>query len=236
MAVDYAFLVLEEHPYGREMMRQLLEAGFVPKIVIEEASAVADTEREKFLQRIAGHPVAPTFTQLLAGRDVRREQVENHNDERCAQLLREAAPRLIVLGGTRILKAHVFEIAPDGGLNAHPGLLPQVRGSASVAWAIHLDEKVGCTCHFIEAGIDTGPIVGRRELPVRRGDTYEQLCWATIGLSGALMTEAVGAYAAGRLRATPQGEGPKAHKNMPEEMVEQVRRKLAEGRYAHIVD
>jgi methionyl-tRNA formyltransferase len=236
MRPDYAFLVLEEHPYGREMLRQLLEAGFEPSILIEEASPVADLEREKFLTRIHGYPVAPTFSALLEGREVRREKVENHNDERCAGLLREVGPRLLVLGGTRILRPHVFEVATDGCLNAHPGLLPQVRGSASVAWAIHLDEKVGCTCHFIEAGIDTGPIVGRREIPVHRGDSYEKLCWATIGLSGALMTEAVSAYANGTLESTPQGEGPKAYRNMPDEMVEQVRRKLAEGRYAHIVD
>lgn len=236
VAPDYAFLVLEEHPYGRQMLQQLLEAGFAPRILIEEASAVADTERQKFLDRIAGHPVAPTFTELLAGRDVRREKVENHNDPRCAAILRDVAPALIVLGGTRILKPHVFEVAGDGCLNAHPGLLPEVRGSASVAWAIHLDEKVGCTCHFIEAGVDTGPIVGRREIAVHRGDTYEKLCWETIGLSATLMTEAVAAYASGTLEPTPQAAGSPAYRNMPDEMVEQVRAKLAEGRYAHFVD
>ncbi len=236
MDVDFAFLVLEEHPYGREMLRQLLEAGFSPRIVIEEASETARKERDKFLARIHGFPVAPTMDELLAGRSVQREKVGDHNGGDCVALLREAAPRLIVLGGTRILQPSVFETASQACLNAHPGLLPEVRGSASVAWAVHLDEKVGCTVHLVELGIDTGPVVSRRELAVRRGDTYEKLCWATIGLSATLMTEALRAVAEGALSSQPQGNGSPTHKNMSAELVEQVRRKLAEGRYAHYAD
>lgn len=236
MAPSFAFLVLDEHPYGREMLRQLLDAGFAPKIIIEESSEIADMEREKFFVRIAGQPVPPTFTQLLERRDVRREKVEHHNKEDCQRLLEEAAPELIVLGGTRILKPHIFEVAPMGCLNSHPGLLPEVRGSASVAWAIQLDEKVGCTCHFIEAGIDTGPIVGRREIPVTRADTYESLCWKTIELSGRLMVEALEGLRDDTLERRPQGDGPKAYRNMPDEQVEAVKRKLADGGYAHYVD
>jgi folate-dependent phosphoribosylglycinamide formyltransferase PurN len=236
VAPDYAFLALHEHPYGREMLRQLLGAGFVPRLVIEEASEIADLERRKFLDRIGGHPVAPRFDELLAGLGVRRERVADHNDERCASLLREAAPRLMVLGGTRILRPHLLELAADGCLNAHPGLLPEVRGSASVAWAIHLDQPIGCTCHFVEAGIDTGPIVARRALAVHRKDDYETLCWATIGLSGTLMAEALRAYAAGTLAARPQGDGPPARRNMSDALLEQVRGKLARGDYGHYVD
>jgi methionyl-tRNA formyltransferase len=232
----FAFLVLDEHPYGREMLRQLLDAALVPSIVIEETGALADEEREKFLVRMAGLEVAPTLTDLLRGRDVRREQVPQHNGDACRELVAKSQPNLIVLGGTRILKPHVFENAPDGCLNAHPGLLPEVRGSASVAWSVHRDVPIGCTCHFIDAKIDQGPLVSRREIPVHRGDTYEKLCWLTVGLSGTLMTEAVADWRAGRLVSEPQGEGGETHRNMPDEMVADVRAKLADERYAHYVD
>lgn len=232
----WAFLVLEEHPYGRRMMQELLEGGFTPDLVVEERSEIADVEREKFLVRMEGHPIAPRLDELLRGRGVRREQVKSHNHADCVALLTELAPDLIVLGGTRILKPRVFAPAARGTLNAHPGLLPEVRGSASVAWAIHLDEPVGCTCHFIDAGIDTGPIVSRRRIEVRRGDSYEKLCHATVDLSAVLMREALEALRDDRLEATPQGEGRPALKNMPDEGVEEVRRKLAEGRYAHFAD
>lgn len=233
MSFSWAFLLLEEHPYARAMLAEALAANFRPDLCVVERSSVAEVERDKFLVRMAGFPIAPTFESLADG--LRCEVVSNHNDARCGQLLRELAPDLIVLGGTRILKPHVFEPARHGALNAHPGLLPEVRGSASVAWAIERDERVGCTCHFIEAGIDTGPIVSRREISVRRGDTYEKLCHATVALSATLMREALEAFRDGTLTATPQGAGPPAHRNMPEDQVEAVKRKLAEGRYKHFV-
>jgi methionyl-tRNA formyltransferase len=231
----WAFLVLEEHPYGREMLRELLAGGFSPDLIVEERSPSADLERQKFLRRLDGFPVAPPFAEQLDA-SVRRVIAADHNDADTERLLRELDPDLLVLGGTRILRPRVFERARHGALNSHPGLLPEVRGSASVAWAIALDERVGCTCHFIEAGIDTGPIVGRAEIAVRRGDSYEKLCHATVALSARLMREALEAFRDGTLRPIPQGEGPPARKNMPDEGVEAVRQKLAAGAYAHFVD
>ena len=54
----FAFLLIKEHPYGREMLRQILSEGFIPSIIIEEDSEIADEEREKFLKRIEGNPIA----------------------------------------------------------------------------------------------------------------------------------------------------------------------------------
>jgi len=197
---------------------------------------VAIEEAAKFEARMAGFELAPTITELLTEHpQVRRVVVPHHNQDECAEVLRALAPDLLVLGGTRILRRRIFELASHT-LNAHPGLLPEVRGSASVAWAIATDQKVGCTCHFIDAGVDTGPIVSRRELAVHRGDSYERLCWQTARLSAELMTDAVRAYADGTLESRPQGSGGVTYRNMPADEVEQVERKLAEGRYLHFVD
>lgn len=236
MTVHYAFLVLKEHPYGREMLRQLLLAGFEPALVVEEDSPVAAEEREKFYARLAGQPLPPTLAELLAGRSTARVDVPHHNRAECEAALRQAAPDLLVLGGTRIIRPNIFTLAPHGALNAHPGLLPHVRGSASVAWSIYYDIPIGCTCHFIDADIDTGDIVGQRTLPVHRGDTYEKLVHATLGLAGELMVEAVRHFEAGTLARTPQPQGGATFRVMPPEMVEQVKAKLAAGTYAHLVD
>jgi methionyl-tRNA formyltransferase len=231
----YAFLVLEHHPYGREMLRALLDAQLVPLALIEERSAIAEEEAAKFELRMAGLPLAPGFDELLAGREVARVIVPNHNSTECAEQLRVLAPELLVLGGTRIIRERIFRLARHT-LNAHPGLLPEVRGSASVAWAIATDVDIGCTCHFIDAGIDTGPIVSREIIPVHRGDTYELLCWKTARLSAKLMAAAVRAYFDGTITSTPQGPGGPTHRNMPDEQVAEVKLKLAQGRYARLVD
>jgi methionyl-tRNA formyltransferase len=232
----YTFMVLKEHPYGREMLKQLLAAGLVPDLVIEEDSAVADEERSKFYERLAGQPLPPTFGEILAGRNVRRASVSHHNQEDCEALLRDEAPDLLVLGGTRILKPKIFRKARYATLNSHPGLLPEVRGSASVAWSIYHDVPIGCTCHFIEEGIDTGAIVRRRELPVRRGQRYEELVHATLVLAGTLMVEAVRDFAAGKLSGAPQGPGGNTYRVMPPELLAEVNRKLASGSYKHFAD
>lgn len=231
----YVFLVLERHPYGREMLRALLDAGLTPRALIEERSLVAEEEAAKFEVRMAGFELAPGFDELLAGRDVARLTVPNHNSPECAEHLRALAPELLVLGGTRIIRQNIFSLARHT-LNSHPGLLPEVRGSASVAWAIATGVDVGCTCHFIDAGIDTGPIVSREIIPVHRGDTYELLCWKTTRLSAKLMAAAVRAWFDGTIVSTPQGAGGPAHRNMPDEQLAEVKLALAQGRYARFVD
>ena len=235
----YVFMVLEDHPYGREMLRALLGAGLVPLAVIEERSEIAKQEAAKFNTRMAGLELAPGFDELLAnharGCEVERALVPSHNAKACVELLRGFSPALLVLGGTRILRERIFGLASHA-LNAHPGLLPEVRGSASVAWAIETDIAIGCTCHFIDAGVDTGAIVSRELIPVHRGDSYELLCWKTTQLSAALMTAAVRAYFDGSIRSTPQAREGATYRNMPDEGVARVKLKLARGEYAHFVD
>jgi len=216
---------------------QLMEAGHIPMAIIEEASEVAEEERRKFLERIKGHRIAPTFDVLLEGRDIPRYKVPNHNKRQCRELLEELKPDLGVLGGSRIIRKRILEIPPDGVLNSHPGLLPEVRGSASPAWSVYYDIPIGATCHFIDANIDTGDIVLRREIPVHRGDTYEKLCWLTLVEAGRLMTEAVSLWKKDALVRTPQGESSLPTFRVPsEEVMKIVRQKLRDQTYKHYVD
>jgi methionyl-tRNA formyltransferase len=235
--LKFAFLVLQEHPYGREMLRILLDRGFCPGLVVDEVSAVADEEREKFLTRIAGQPVPPSMASLLAGREVLGHEVENHNSGRCREVLEAFAPELVVLGGTRILRPPILAIPPRGTVNAHPGLLPRLRGSSSVGWALYKDLPVGATVHFVEKGIDVGPIIVRQTLAVGRGDTYESLVRRVLTLAGELMAETLALFRAEEVEAMPQDPavGETLRVILPDLLAEGKAR-LAEGRYSHLVD
>ena len=97
----FAYLLLKEHPYGREMLRQILSEGFVPAIIISEDSAIGDEEREKFLKRIEGLPIAPTIDEQLKqlkseGIEVIHETVPIHNSEQVMPLIRDLELDLIV--------------------------------------------------------------------------------------------------------------------------------------------
>ena len=235
----FAYLLLKEHPYGREMLSQILSAGFVPLIVIEEDSAVGDEEREKFLERIKGNPLAAPIVEQLADLDVQHVTVPIHDSEHVMPHIAEMDLDLIVFGGTRIIRGEILDHPRDGVINSHPGLLPDCRGSASPAWSVYHDIPIGSSPHFCDNGIDTGELLLRRELPVRRGMTYEDLCYETLVLAGVLMKEALISYEAGEWDAMrgPQGESEwPTFRNASDEVLEVVYQKLEEQKYTHYVD
>jgi methionyl-tRNA formyltransferase len=237
MSLHFAFLVLEEHPYGREMLRILLERKFEPSMVISEVSDLGDLEREKFLKRIEGNPEPPRLTQLVTGKKIPMYCVGNHNDDDCRQILEAEKPDVVVLGGTRILKTPILETARRATVNSHPGLLPWLRGSASVGWALYKDMPQGATAHFIDPGIDTGDIILRRELPVYRNDTYESLNYRVAILAGELMAEAVDFLSTGEAPREPQDRNiGETLKVIPDDLLEEGKRRLADGTYSHFAD
>jgi len=237
MSLRFAFLVLEEHPYGREMLRILLGRGLVPGLIVQEVSEVAAEERAKFLTRIAGQPVPPRIAELVAGPEIPCHTVDNHNSASCLEHLAAYAPDLVVLGGTRILRPLVLAIPPMGTINAHPGLLPQLRGSSSVAWALYKDLPVGSSVHYVDEGIDTGPILLQRRLPVRRGERYEQIVRRVLTLSGELMAQALLLLERGAAQAIPQDPtAGGALRVIPPEQLAAAKKGLAEGRYSHFVE
>ncbi len=241
---EFAFLLLKEHPYGREMLSQLLSENFIPSIIITEDSSIGDEEREKFLKRIEGNPVAPTIESQIAklsesGFVVPHIEVGKHDSPSVMPHIENLNLDLIVFGGTRIIRGEILDFPKDGVLNSHPGLLPECRGSASPAWSVYHDIPIGSSTHFCDNGIDTGDLLLRREVPVKRGMTYEDLCYETLVLSGVLMKEAMIAYVEGRWgeMRRPQGQGSHpTFRNAPEEILEVVYQKLGEQTYAHYVD
>ena len=154
-------------------------------------------------------------------------------------LIKDRELDLIVFGGTRIIRGEILDFLKDGVINSHPGLLPECRGSASPAWSVYHDIPIGSSTHFCDNGIDTGNLLIRREGPVKRGMTYEDLCFETLLLAGILMKEALMAYDEGRwseLRR-PQGDSENpTFRNAPEEILQVVRQKLRDETYAHYID
>jgi methionyl-tRNA formyltransferase len=236
MKPNFVFLVLEEHPYGREMLRILLENGFIPSLIIQEVSTVGDIEREKFLTRMAGQQLPPRLTELVCGKKIPILCVANHNDLNCQELLKASAPDVLALGGTRIIKTNILSI-PGVTINVHPGLLPWLRGSSSVGWALYKDLPQGATAHFIDPGIDTGEIIVKRNLPVYRHDTYESLNARIATLSGQLMAESLSLIATGNPPRVSQDRNiGETLKVIPEDLLAEGKQRLTKGTYSHFSD
>lgn len=106
-----------------------------------------------------------------------RTRLEPGIEAELAAMLAEAGVELVVLAGyMRMVKAPLLERFEGRIINMHPSLLPAFPGRE--AWRQALDAGVvttGCTVHWVDAGMDTGPIISQARVDIRPGDTVESL-------------------------------------------------------------
>ena len=104
-----------------------------------------------------------------------------------------------------------------------------------MGWALYKDMPQGATAHFIDPGIDTGDIIVKRQLPVYRNDTYESINYRIATLSGELMAESLAFLANGEAPREPQDRNVgETFKVIPDDLLEEGKRRLADGRYSHL--
>ncbi len=98
-------------------------------------------------------------------------------DRRMLEALRPHDPALVCLAGFMRILTPVFLAAYRGRvLNIHPALLPSFPGLHAQRQAIGHGVRVsGCTVHFVDEGVDTGPIILQRAVEVFNGDTEDTL-------------------------------------------------------------
>ena len=154
--------------------------------------------------------------------------VENFNGKRCETLLRNIGPDIIVLGCSRIIRENIINIPKIGTLNVHPGLLPKYRGVDIIRWAIHNGDKIGVTVHFIDRGVDTGPILMQRAVNIEENDNIGSLAGKCERLSGELMAEVLLRMREGHtITQTPQSQAEgKQYYRMSSKLRRETDRKL----------
>jgi phosphoribosylglycinamide formyltransferase-1 len=87
-------------------------------------------------------------------------------------------------------------------LNVHPSLLPAFPGLDAVGQALAAGvEETGVTVHFLDEGVDTGPVVAQERVAIEPGDTAETLYARIRGVEHRLLPEAVRLYLAGAIRS-----------------------------------
>jgi len=98
-------------------------------------------------------------------------------DRALLQELNAAGVELVILAGfMRLLSPVLIEAFPLRIMNIHPSLLPAFPGTDGVEQALAYGVKVtGCTVHFVDEGLDTGPVILQEAVPVIQEDTVETL-------------------------------------------------------------
>jgi methionyl-tRNA formyltransferase len=111
----------------------------------------------------------------------------------------------VVIAYGRILTTRLLEAPRYGCINVHASLLPAYRGAGPIQWAIIRGEvETGVTTMWMEEGLDTGPMLLRRAIPIDGADTAGTLGGKLSQLGAALLLETVEVLVAGRLTAVPQ--------------------------------
>jgi methionyl-tRNA formyltransferase len=120
--------------------------------------------------------------------------------------LRAWNPDLIVVAAFgQILKKDVLDFPRYGCINVHASLLPRWRGAAPINAAIlHGDEETGVTIMQMDVGLDTGPMLAKRAIHIRRDDTAGSVSQALSKLGADLLIETLPEYLSGNLKAVPQ--------------------------------
>lgn len=122
--------------------------------------------------------------------------------------LRAWAPDVIVVAAFgQILLPDLLALPPYGCLNLHASLLPRWRGAAPIAAAILAGDAVtGVTLMQMDEGVDTGPLLARREEPIRPDDTTGRLTERLARVGAELLVDVLPRYLRGEIRPVPQPE------------------------------
>lgn len=132
----------------------------------------------------------------------KRGSMSPESSERMARLCAERGVGLVCLAGfMRVVKGALMAQYRGRMLNIHPALLPSFKGLDGQAQALAYGVRYsGCTVHFVDEGVDTGPIIVQRVVPVLDGDTVESLSERILHEEHRAYPEAVRLVAEGRLR------------------------------------
>ena len=153
--------------------RAILEHIRDGSLVAEAAIVISDSPAAGILEIAREFAVPHAY--IAPGKF--RTILEPAAEEELVQALQRANVELVVLAGfMRVLKAPMLEAFPRRIINIHPSLLPKFPGLEAWRQALATGEQVtGCTVHYVDAGIDSGDILGQREVPILPNDTPETL-------------------------------------------------------------
>src|SRR4029450_8237138 len=136
------------------------------------------------------------------------------NDSRRIEEMRQASPDVVLVFGTGLLARSLIDEFPGRILNIHRGLSPYYRGAGTNFWPLVNGEPeyCGATIHFLDAGVDTGPIIAHVRPEMHDDDGPHEIGNRTIVAAASTLADAAIALDAGGVRSVEQGGGGRLYK------------------------
>ncbi|WP_338869782.1 methionyl-tRNA formyltransferase [Myxococcus stipitatus] len=149
---------------------------------------------------------APPVKELALARGVPVFQPAKLRTPPFVEELRRFQPDVcVVTAYGRILPKDILELPPKGCVNVHGSLLPRFRGAAPIQWSIaHGDAETGVSLMVMDEGLDTGPVLAMKRMPIGPEDTSATMYPKLAALGGEVLRESLPAYLRGELKPVPQ--------------------------------
>ena len=177
--------------------------------LLEDGHEIAAVYTKKDTPKGRGQKLTKSPVKILAEeRGIPIYQPVSFRDDAVIETLRALHPQLIaVVAYGKILPQRVLEIPPYGCVNIHGSILPALRGSGPVQWAIlnHLDET-GVTAMYMAAEMDAGDMIAFKKTAIDPMETSGELMERIALLSAELLSETVASIAAGTADRIKQDE------------------------------
>jgi methionyl-tRNA formyltransferase len=140
-------------------------------------------------------------------------QPETIKSDSSQEFLKRIAPdAVVIIAYGQIVPARLLTIPRLGWLNLHASLLPRYRGAAPIHWAIANGETVsGLTTMQIDAGMDTGPTLLRREIPIGPDETSPELAARMSAIGADVIAESLLQFDRGEISPVAQDEKNASH-------------------------
>ena len=150
-------------------MQSLLDAIAAGRLDATMACVISDVPDARILERARNHHVPGFYLDPAPF----KTKLDGTAEQRVIELLQRHQVDTVVLAGfMRMVKPGLLRAFPMRVLNIHPALLPSFPGVHAWEQALNHGAKVaGCTVHFVDEGMDSGPIIVQRSVPVLTGDT-----------------------------------------------------------------
>jgi folate-dependent phosphoribosylglycinamide formyltransferase PurN len=138
------------------------------------------------------------------------------NDEMSEQFLKEIQPDIIIQAGAGILKQNIFSLSAKATINLHHGISPEIRGIESTFWCMYygIKDKIGVTCHFIDATLDTGAIIKQHALNTK-STTFVDIQYENIMLGREVLVQGIDMLGADGYNTFSLGEVPSYYFGLP---------------------
>lgn len=134
----------------------------------------------------------PSILHFADKMGIKTFSISSANDKDFLNELRKLKPDVIINQSQSILRKEILGIPTVGIINRHNALLPKNRGRLTPFWVLFRNEKeTGVSIHFVEKGIDSGPIIVQKRISVESRDNFDSLVKKNYEIAGTAMLQAL---------------------------------------------